>query len=94
MKARFLTVAARELAEAHDYYAAISPDLARRFASEINAALTRIKSNPLAWAPMGDSHRRCRTNTFPFGLIYTVLDDGVLIVAVSHLHRDPEHWRD
>jgi len=93
VKARFLTVAARELAEAHAYYEAISPQLADKFAAEINAGVARIKSNPTAWSPMGDRHRRCRTHNFPFGLIYTVLDEEVLIVAVSHLHRDPDHWR-
>jgi toxin ParE1/3/4 len=93
VKVRFLSVAARELIEAHAYYEALSPDLARRFAGEIESALARVKANPSAWAPMGSRHRRCRTNHFPFGLVYTVLDDEILIIAVSHLHRDPEHWR-
>ena len=94
MRVRFLSVAARELTEANDYYRSISPDLCRRFISEINAAIGRIKSNPTAWSPIGAKHRRCRTNNFPYGLIYTFLDEDILVVAVSHLHRDPEHWRD
>ena len=78
MRVRFLSVAARELTEANDYYRSISPDLCRRFISEINAAIGRIKSNPTAWSPIGAKHRRCRTNNFPYGLIYTFLDEDAL----------------
>lgn len=94
MTTRFLSVAARELAEANDYYESISPDLALRFIFEVDAALSRIKANPLAWSPMGARHRRCRLSTFPFGLVYALPGDEVLVVAVAHLHRDPRHWRD
>ena len=31
---------------------------------------------------------------FPYGLIYHVRDEMLLIVAVMHLHRHPDVWRD
>ena len=38
--------------------------------------------------------RRCRLRRFPCGLIYHVDEAGVLIVAVAHSHRRPNHWCD
>jgi len=38
--------------------------------------------------------RRCRLRRFPYGIIYTLLeDDVVLIISVMHLHRHPLSWR-
>jgi hypothetical protein len=30
---------------------------------------------------------------FPYGVIYTIDPQGILIVAVAHLHRHPTYWR-
>ena len=30
---------------------------------------------------------------FPYGILYTIERDFVLIVAVMHLSREPEYWR-
>jgi hypothetical protein len=38
--------------------------------------------------------RRCRLARFPYGLIYGVDDETVVIVAVAHLHRRPRYWID
>ena len=94
MRARFLSVAAIELADAITQYESIDPRLARRFVTEIEAALERVKENPRAWAPVGAGLRRCRTNRFPYALIYGIEDGDVLVVAFPNLHRDPKHWRD
>ena len=31
---------------------------------------------------------------FPYGLIYEASDVQIIIVAVAHLHRAPEYWRE
>jgi len=50
-------------------------------------------SQPKAWSPLDDKFRRCRTARFPFGLIYTIEEDHILVVSVMHLHRHPDSWR-
>ena len=48
-----------------------------------------------AQAPgLGEGIRRCRLSRFPYGLIYTIDNGDVLLLAVAHLHRRPDYWRD
>ena len=45
---------------------------------------------------MADSQediRRCLADIFPYGVLYTIEDDYVLIVAVMHLSREPGYWK-
>jgi hypothetical protein len=37
--------------------------------------------------------RRCLTRRFPFGVLYAVEPSGIFILAVMHLRRDPECWK-
>jgi len=37
--------------------------------------------------------RRCLTNRFPYGIIYQIRDNTILIVAVWHLKRRPQTWQ-
>ena len=38
--------------------------------------------------------RRCLVHRFPYGVIYSVDEQSseVLILAVMHLHRQPDYW--
>lgn len=38
--------------------------------------------------------RRCRLSRFPYGLIYAIENADTLVLAVAHLHREPDYWRD
>ena len=60
---------------------------------EVQAAIEQIKSYPAAWHPLEEGIRRCMTRRFPYGVIYLVREEELLILAVTHLHREPEYWR-
>ena len=94
MNVRLLEVARQELDEAVSYYNGQSPGLGDAFALETVAAIDRIRRFPDAWHPLGDEIRRCRLRRFPYGLIYSKDEDGILILAVAHTHREPGYWRD
>ncbi len=38
--------------------------------------------------------RRCRLARFPYGLIYGVDGETLVVVAVAHLHGRPRYWID
>lgn len=56
--------------------------------------MDRVARNPEAWHPLGDGVRRCRLSRFPYGLIYAIDKDDIVVLAVAHLHRRPDYWRD
>ncbi len=94
MTVRLLDVAQQELDEAIVYYNGESPGLGDVFLLETVAALDRVRRFPEAWHPLGAEIRRCRLRRFPYGLIYAKDQDGILILAVAHTHREPGYWRD
>ena len=93
MEVRFLKVAQTELDESYDYYEAQIEGLGHAFIAEIITTVKRIKNNPKAWAQLSARTRRCLVNRFPFGIIYQIRDNKVLIVAIAHLHRKPWYWK-
>lgn len=92
MKARYTSSAELELKEAMQFYEAAKPGLGAELVAEVEAAVKLIQSHPLAWTPLSARTRRCRTHRFPFGLIYQVRSDEILIVSVMDLRRDPKRW--
>jgi len=93
MKFTFHSEARAELNDAADFYEACQPGLGLEFAEEVYATIQRVCRYPTAWSPLSANTRRCLTTRFPFGVIYQVRDEGVLIVPVTHLSRKPGYWR-
>jgi len=82
-----------ELDETIEYYNAELPGLGDLFLSEVLESLDRFARFSDAWHQLSENTRRCQTKRFPFGIIYSVLDGEILIVSVSNLHREPNHWQ-
>ena len=93
MNVKFLDPAEAEFAEAIAYYNLQSEGLGFEFAAEVKRTIGRIIRFPDAWQRLSKHTRRVRTNRFPYGIIYQVRSETLLIVAVMHLHRDPETWK-
>jgi hypothetical protein len=93
MRVEFLAPAASEFSEAVAFYESRKQGLGSEFAAEVRRTIGRILQYPDAWATLSKRTRRCRTNRFPYGVIYQTRGDVLLVIAVMHLHREPKSWR-
>ncbi|OGV70547.1 MAG: hypothetical protein A3K19_24810 [Lentisphaerae bacterium RIFOXYB12_FULL_65_16] len=82
-----------EMLDAAAYYEAQQPNLGRRFLASVQDAANRILLNPRLFPVVELDVRRCLTKTFPFGVLFRERPDMILIMAVMHLHRDPDYWK-
>ncbi len=96
MNVEFLEPAVQEFYEAIAFYNIQRQGLGQEFAKEVENSIERIKQNPEAWTTAFSSQRarRCMTKRFPFGIIYQIRQDTLLIVAVWHLRRRPQTWQE
>ena len=93
MNATFHAEAEDEFRQAIEHYEALDAGLGQAFAVEVLAALDRACAHPQAWPIVNTEIRRCQTQRFPFGVLYALDGDHLLVLAVMHLHRHPDYWR-
>jgi hypothetical protein len=92
MRIRLLEVAEIELDEAIQYYSDKALGLGDDFLAEVLKALNRIARFPESWHPCSKRTRRCQTRRFPYGIIYQIRQDEILVIAIADLHRKPGYW--
>jgi toxin ParE1/3/4 len=66
--------------------------LGYEFRDELQAALARVRENPLLYAAESGSIRIAPLHRFPYSLIYEELTDRPWIAAVAHQSRRPGYW--
>jgi plasmid stabilization system protein ParE len=90
----FLPPAEDELIAAAQYYQQQSAGLGSEFLSEVERTVAAILAYPEAAPRVKKDIRRRLLKRFPFGILYAVAADEVVIVAVMHLRRRPGYWED
>ncbi|WP_082926117.1 type II toxin-antitoxin system RelE/ParE family toxin [Halomonas sp. G11] len=93
MSVRFHPEAEAELAESTEYYEDIEPGLGWDFALEVYSAIERAHRHPEAWTLLEGDIRRSLVRRFPYGVLYALENDDVFVLAVMHLHREPNYWK-
>ncbi len=92
MNYSFLDEAEREMYEVVAFYEDCSEGLGLEFSLEVFATVSRILKFPNAWSPYSNRSRRCLLKRFPYGIVYRVVGDEVVIFAVMQLNRKPGYW--
>jgi toxin ParE1/3/4 len=90
---RFHADAEAEMTDAAAYYERQHVDLGKRFLATVQDAVNRIQINPLLFPVVEYDVRRCRVKTFPYDVLFQILDDQIVVIAVMHLHREPNYWK-
>ena len=89
----FLKISQIELDETFVYYENIQNDLGYRFINEVKESISLIQNYPNAWHNLSNRTKRCLVKNFPYGIIYQIRKDKILIVAIANLHRKPNYWK-
>jgi toxin ParE2 len=94
MKVRFLKIAEQELGDAVTWYNQQADGLGRDFLDELDRAIRRSVVFPFSCPEIEPGLRRCLMTRFPYGVVYGLDGDTIIVVAVAHLHRQPRYWAD
>ncbi|GBD89284.1 plasmid stabilization system protein [bacterium BMS3Abin03] len=93
MKYSFHPAAKQELFNTIEYYESCRNGLGIEFLIEFQKVIQRILHFPNAWGRLSKNTRRCLTNRFPYGIIYQILKNEIIIIAVMQLNRKPKYWK-
>ena len=88
----FHELAEREMNDAAIYYEGESRGLGVRFLDEIERCIASIAKNPNAGGTVRAKVRRRLIRKFPYGILYSVKEDGIRILAIMNLKRRPTYW--
>jgi len=83
-----------ELLKAIAYYEEIRTDLGHDFSLEVYSAIQRAVSMPKSWTLIDVNIRRSLVSRFPYGILYSEVNNKIYILAVMNLHRNPDYWKD
>jgi toxin ParE1/3/4 len=82
-----------EYIAAIEFYESRGGGLGARLTIEMETGIERILEAPTRWGKLQDDVRRYLVHTFPYGILYTIEQDAILIVAVMHCSRRPGYWK-
>ncbi|HEX2092796.1 MAG TPA: type II toxin-antitoxin system RelE/ParE family toxin [Longimicrobiaceae bacterium] len=89
-----LRAAQADIRKAALFYKRQARHLSTEFTAEIERALSRVAEDREISSPMRQGARKLLVRRFPYLIIYHVLPDHVLVLAVGHQRRHPDFWLD
>ena len=92
MKIRFSYGAFDDLTGAMDWYQDEAPGTGVQFLNAVLDVLSQLVEFPASGAPNVGGTRRFGVTRFPYGVIYFVEGDVLVILAVAHAKREPGYW--
>lgn len=88
----FLPEAEREMLKAAAYYQSQASGLGLDFLAEVEHSVKLVKESPLSYPILEGQLRRRLVRRFPFGILYRIEPDEIVVIAVAHLRRRPGYW--
>jgi|SRR5437667_4569367 len=93
-KVRISDDALADLNDGHWFYEAQAPGLGDYFTSWLRADVEGLKVTAGVHPIVYRDYHRLLSRVFPYGIFYTMDDEGAVVWAVVDLRRDPEWIRD
>jgi len=83
-----------DVREAAGWYDRRSVGLGDAFASAVHNSVASIIADPERFATLATGVRYARTARFPYVVLFDVVDETLLFLAVLHTARSIEKWRE
>jgi plasmid stabilization system protein ParE len=87
----FRRLAKREFDDAVSWYEDRREGLGREFSVAVERLLEKIALSPNQFASLRGNLRRAVLKRFPYSIHFVVEDNRILVLAIFHARRDPEH---
>ena len=84
--------AEQELDKAVEWYRQQQAGLQQQFLDEFRSTIARIQAQPKIYRELKPGIHRALMHRFPYSVIYEILDDTLLVLAIGHQHRRPYYW--
>ena len=82
-----------DIAEAYQYYESCRESLGADFMLCIDESLARIQRNPKKFKVVLNKVRRALVKKFLYGIYYTIDENEIIVLAVTHARRNPKKWQ-
>ncbi|NJR62126.1 MAG: type II toxin-antitoxin system RelE/ParE family toxin [Cyanobacteria bacterium CRU_2_1] len=83
-----------DIQEAFEWYEAQTIGLGSEFVRAVDACLSNIGRNPLAYPCIHKQARRALLRRFPYGILYVFEQETISVIACFHGKRAPKSWQD
>lgn len=90
---KFHSEARNEFFEAADYYEEQVVGLGDDFIDEVEKVLDVIEQQPASGTKITKTERRFLVSRFPYGIIYSIEEDQIIVLAIMNLRRKPGYWK-
>lgn len=81
-----------DLRDARKYYNKQQKGLGIRFLKEAKAKIKTLQDNPLGYQLRYQTVRMAHLSVFPFSIHFELLNDTIIILAVTHSNMDTNKW--
>jgi hypothetical protein len=85
--------ALEEVAQAAQWYEERRSGLSAEFLRMLDATTAAVKRAPLHYPVIHRTLRRALLRRFPYSLIFSVLDDEIVVLGCVHWRQSPRRWR-
>jgi plasmid stabilization system protein ParE len=94
---QILIEAEEEIEKARKFLNRRSPGLGQRFLADLAESLSDIAADPQRFPkvetlPDDSPFRRDLLRVFRYAVVFEIVDDSILIIAVAHCSREPNYW--
>jgi len=82
-----------DIHDAYLYYESCRQGLGQEFMLSLEAAVASISRSPGQYRTVYKNVRRLVLQRFPYSIFFIIMRSQVIVLAVMHARRDPEHWQ-